>query len=121
MWNNTIIKENNKVKGILSFGKDITDGDFNSALYAFLKKVCEFFFAPYGEMWTLDSKGRKLILSNVFYAREDKYKGFYKRSKELSFSPGEGVPGKCWMNLNYLIIENLQESRIYKKRVGKGI
>jgi hypothetical protein len=93
------------VKGILSFGKDITDGDFNSALYAFLKKVCEFFFAPYGEMWTLDSKGRKLILSNVFYAREDKYKGFYK----------------CWMNLNYLIIENLQESRIYKKRVGKGI
>ncbi|MGB9787661.1 MAG: ATP-binding protein [Dictyoglomus turgidum] len=129
------------MKGILSFGKDITDeeiykqerevlidiiyeifraGDFNSALYAFLKKVCEFFFAPYGEMWTLDSKGRKLILSNVFYAREDKYKGFYKRSKELSFSPGEGVPGKCWMNLNYLIIENLQErAEFIRKELAK--
>lgn len=131
LWNNTVIKENNEVKGTVSFGKDITDeeiykqereilidiiyeifraGDFNSALYAFLKKVCEFFFAPYGEMWTLDSKGRKLTLSDVFYAKEDKYEGFYERSKEISFSPGQGVPGKCWLNLNYLIIENLQES-----------
>jgi len=85
LWNNTIIKENNKVKGILSFGKDITDGDFNSALYAFLKKVCEFFFAPYGEMWTLDSKGRKPILSNVFMQEKINIRGFIKEVKNFLF------------------------------------
>lgn len=137
LWNNILIKENNELKGTVSFGKDITDEeiireerealieiiheifkaeDFNSALYIFLKRLCEFFSAPYTEMWTLDSRGRKLILSDVFYAREDKYMEFYERSKGISFLPGQGVPGKCWMNLNYLIIENLQEDEEFIRK-----
>lgn len=65
LWSNAIVKENNEIKAIISFGKDITEEeiskeekevfiaitekifrmeDFNSALQVALNKICEFFF-----------------------------------------------------------------------------
>lgn len=137
LWSNAIVKENNEIKAIISFGKDITEEeiskeekevfiaitekifrmeDFNSALQVALNKICEFFSAVYGEIWVLDSKGRKLILSDVFYAKDDKYKLFYEDSRKLSFFPGEGIPGKCWTGLKYLIIDNLWENKDFVRK-----
>lgn len=135
LWNNTIIK-NKKIK-VLSFGTDITEEEINKegtkllnivieditkadnieiAIRKTLNRICDFFDSPYGEFWILNEEGKKLVSSGIYYTLDDFYENFYLESQKYSFSPGEGIPGKTWVCLLPIIIDDLEKEEAFLRK-----
>lgn len=70
--------------------------DFYSALGVTLYKVCEATGWVYGEAWAPDSDGRALKRCTEWHYPVNSLEKFHTLSREFTFLPGVGLPGRAW-------------------------
>ena len=96
--------------------------DFDRALEATLRQICQFAEWDYGEAWVLSGDRQALQSHPSHYVRPDlcittrkEIEEFRQYSEGLTFLPGEGLPGQIWTQLRAEWIENLcaEPSRVY--------
>ncbi len=70
--------------------------DMQSMLDIILRGVCEVAGWVYGEVWIPSSDGKYLKYGRTWHSNLRTLKEFAMRSKEFTFSPGIGIPGRAW-------------------------
>lgn len=100
----TDITERKRIEDEIDLLKSISmsiakSGDFGSALTEVLASVCQFTGWLFGEAWFPDSDGAVLEYSKLCYCRELSMKRFCDLSIKYTFSKGEGLPGRVWLNM----------------------
>ncbi len=70
--------------------------DFDSALDAALKILCEAAGWKYAEAWLPRFDASALDLGPVWYGGGGKVEKFRRASQEFTFHPGQGLPGRVW-------------------------
>lgn len=71
--------------------------DFHSALAVALQKVGEATAWNFGEAWIPRPDGMVLECSPAWYCSTPELKPFRELSKQLTFAPGVGIPGRVWV------------------------
>lgn len=61
-----------------------------------LKSICEALQWELGELWSADSRTNLLYRSHSWYDPQGLFAEFDQRSAQITFSPGEGLPGCVW-------------------------
>lgn len=74
-----------------------TAENLQSVLDIILRKVCEVAGWVYGEVWIPSSDGKQLEYSRAWYSNLEPLEEFMIRSKEFTFPPGVGLPGRAWV------------------------
>jgi PAS domain S-box-containing protein len=72
-----------------------TAPDFDAALGATLRLVCEAAGWDLGEAWILSSDG-SVLECRAAHARREGLEGFLEASRAFTFGPGIGLPGRVW-------------------------
>ncbi len=75
--------------------------DFSQALHSALRLLVEHTGWIFGEAWVPDDRGEVLRHSGVSYYREEHHEQlgeFDRISREFTFAPGEGLPGRVWVS-----------------------
>lgn len=72
--------------------------DIHTALGVTLRKVCETTGWIYGESWIPNSEGTFLECSTEWYSAVPGLEKFYTKSREFTFLPGKGLPGRVWLS-----------------------
>ncbi|MCI0531596.1 MAG: response regulator [candidate division Zixibacteria bacterium] len=70
--------------------------DFTSALETVLQKICQATGWDLGEAWIPNPTKDALECSSAFYSSLADLREFYKQSRDIRFSPGQGLPGRVW-------------------------
>jgi diguanylate cyclase (GGDEF)-like protein/PAS domain S-box-containing protein len=73
-----------------------TAENLQSMLDIILRRVCEVAGWVYGEVWIPSSDGKQLEYSWAWYSNLEPLEEFMMRSKEFTFPPGIGLPGRVW-------------------------
>lgn len=71
---------------------------FENAVPKILKTLCESLQWSLAEFWMADRGANKLRFAEVWYKPSAKISEFVAQSRQISFSPGEGLPGSVWVN-----------------------
>ena len=74
-----------------------TAENLQSVLDIILRRVCEVAGWVYGEVWIPSSDGKQLEYSRAWYSNLEPLEEFMMRSKEFTFPPGIGLPGRAWI------------------------
>jgi PAS domain S-box-containing protein len=61
-----------------------------------LETICETLDWQFGEIWLVDPQINRLILSNTWHRRSEGLEEFATGSRQFSFVPGAGLPGRVW-------------------------
>lgn len=72
--------------------------DFNSALASTLQSLCVFTGWDFGEAWLPDEAGTRLEFQSIWYSASPEFEPFIAASREITFSSGEGLPGRVWQS-----------------------
>ncbi len=90
--------------------------DFDTALEAALRGVCQTAHWDYGEAWTIGADGQAIECSPIWYSRPDlaaevrsRLDEFRQYSEGLTFLPNEGLPGFVWQQCQPLWIEDVTD------------
>ena len=79
------------VTGILSEAGSIAD-----ATPRLLQSICECLDWKFAEMWRVDPQTNLLTCRETWHSPSEDLAGFASASREFSFSPGSGLPGRVW-------------------------
>lgn len=75
---------------------EITNAEnMHSAIQIVLNKVCESTGWVYGESW-IPNKDKNVLEYGVICACDERHTKFFEHSKEVTFKPGIGLPGRVW-------------------------
>ena len=72
-----------------------------------LQVVCETLGWDLGEIWLFDSQKRQLRCFEAWHFRNAGFDEFEQVSRQMTFSPGVGLPGRVWLNNSSFWIEDL--------------
>ena len=82
---------------LLTIIKSIAEAkDCNAALDIVVRKVCEATGWIYGEVWCPSPDGKYLECRLTWHDSSGNLEEFSKKSKEFTFPPGIGMPGRVW-------------------------
>lgn len=82
---------------LLTITKSIAEAeDCNAALDIVVRKVCEATGWIYGEAWCLSPDGKRLKCCLTWHSSSENLEEFSKKTKEFTFPPGIGMPGRVW-------------------------
>lgn len=70
--------------------------DFQTALHAVLRGICQATGWDYGEVWVPTPDGTALECAPVWCDRTQTLHGFHEASQAFTFPPGVGLPGRVW-------------------------
>lgn len=70
--------------------------DFYSVLMIVLRKVCEATGWGYGEAWLVSPYGNCLEYCLAWHNNSEKLIALEKKSRQMTFPPGVGIPGRVW-------------------------
>ncbi|MCS7173600.1 MAG: GAF domain-containing protein [Armatimonadetes bacterium] len=82
--------------------------DFDTALHATLRIVCEAAGWALGEAWMPSSDGRRLEWRGAYTTREG-LERFAENSRAFTFGPGAGLPGRVWTSRRPLWIPDVTQ------------
>ncbi|MFN3532913.1 MAG: diguanylate cyclase domain-containing protein [Candidatus Brocadia sp.] len=71
---------------------------FEDAVPKILKTMCESLQWSLAEFWIVDKGTNKLRLAEVWHTSSEKLSEFVVQSRQITFSPGEGLPGGVWVS-----------------------
>ena len=71
--------------------------NLQSMLDIILRRVCELAGWVYGEVWIPSSDGKYLEYGSAWYCKLKSLEEFAMLSKECTFPPGIGIPGRVWV------------------------
>lgn len=74
----------------------VSSKNFNSALQIVLEEVCSTLGWDFGEAWIPDPSSALLAYSNVTYLNTNNLDRFKTESRQFTFTPGSGLPGRVW-------------------------
>lgn len=75
--------------------------DFQSAIEAALKNICEITGWNYGDAWIRSKDGSVLERIPGGYCSSGSLKQFKELSEKFTFPPGTGMPGRIWLSRKY--------------------
>src|SRR3990167_3332934 len=82
---------------LLTITKSIAEAkDCNAALDIVVRKVCKATGWIYGEAWCPSPDGKYLECRLTWHDSSENLEEFSKKSKEFTFPPGIGIPGRVW-------------------------
>lgn len=82
-----LTEQNAKLQLLLTTTKAMSEADnFNSALEATLRQVCEKIGWDFGEFWLPNSQATVFELGEGWYARDSSFEEFRRESKKLTFA-----------------------------------
>lgn len=84
--------------------------DFESAIDVILSLICQTIEWNLGEAWIPSSDGKVLQCSKGRYVSNSSFSEFRKKSWELTFAPGVGLPGRIWLSQYYEWIEDISNA-----------
>ncbi len=97
-----------EVRLLLSITQAIDAADnFESTLKAVLREVCEATGWSYGEAWLSHPNGTVLESSPAWHSSTDALTTFRRVSEQITFPPGDGLPGRVWLSRQPEWIEDL--------------
>jgi PAS domain S-box-containing protein len=70
--------------------------DWNAAVGAVLREICEATGWDYGEAWTPNPDGSRLVVNPEWYASSPEVNEFGAWTQGTTFASGEGLPGLVW-------------------------
>ncbi len=71
-------------------------GNLHDALVAAMQQICNHTGWAYGEAWMLSQDGAFLERDHAFYSSMEVFDAFSKHTEGMTFSAGEGLPGRAW-------------------------
>lgn len=71
---------------------------FADAVPKILKTMCESLQWSLAEFWIVDRGTNKLRFAEVWHTSSEKISEFVVQSRQITFSPGEGLPGSVWVS-----------------------
>ncbi|HLE86785.1 MAG TPA: PAS domain-containing protein [Candidatus Brocadiaceae bacterium] len=84
---------------LLTITKSIAEAEeYNAALYAAVRQVCEATGWIYGEAWLPSPDGQRLECCLTWHSSSENLEEFSKKTKEFTFPPGIGMPGRVWIS-----------------------
>src|SRR5262249_45507445 len=72
-----------------------------------LQTVCETLHWDMGALWTVDDPARVLRCAAVWHRPDRPMPEFERITRELTFAPGAGLPGRVWQSGEPLSIPNI--------------
>lgn len=81
--------------------------DLNSAFKALLRTVCDTTGWVLGQAFTPDAEKNCLVCSPAWYSAVEGMEKFRKDSLQQRFTPGRGLPGRCWADRKAAWISNV--------------
>lgn len=87
--------------------------NLRDALLITLQKICNLSGWVYGEAWLPNPDGTFLERNHNFYSSLDNCKIFTGRSGEITFPPGEGLPGRAWSTKQPVWVEDVTLDQNY--------
>ncbi len=67
-----------------------------NALPKILRALCERLQWSLAEFWMVDRRANKLRFAEVWYKSSEKISEFVRQGRQITFAPGEGLPGRVW-------------------------
>jgi PAS domain S-box-containing protein len=71
-------------------------GDLDAAVAGVLRTFCESLGWPLGAVWLVDEREEVLQLVALWHAPSPAVPEFEQLSREITFAPGVGLPGRTW-------------------------
>ena len=71
-------------------------GSIADATPRLLQSICECLDWKFAEMWRVDPQTNLLTCRETWHSPSEDLAGFASASREFSFSPGSGLPGRVW-------------------------
>jgi|GEM_PF-2605505 len=87
--------------------------DFESAINAILREVCETASWVYGEAWLPDENNNVLVCGTSNYCSDESTEIFYAKSTSFTFKNGVGLPGMVWRSGDPTWIRDVTEEKFY--------
>ncbi len=69
---------------------------FEDAVPKILKILCESLQWCLAEFWIVDRKNHTVRFAEAWHKSSEKISEFVVQSRQIAFSPGEGLPGRVW-------------------------
>lgn len=106
--------EEEKVRLLQTISMAIFETDnLQSVLDIILRRVCEAAGWVYGEAWIPSSGGKYLEYGRAWYSNLKPLEEFMMRSKECTFQPGIGLPGRAWVEKRPVWIKDVTRDPNY--------
>lgn len=102
---------------LLNLTRAIADAEtFDEAIIVSLRMICENMGLDYGEVWFPAEDGEALVLSNAFYAHDERMIEFHRASQGVQFVPGEGIAGYVWLQKKPLWLPDIFADRRFVRK-----
>jgi len=132
-WTNTILQDyEGRVEYIVATGIDISDRKLaeqhlkaqyattralaesttiNEAMHQILQGICESLGAAVSEIWMVDRQANILAFFDSWYKTSLEMEEFKLLSRQTTFAPGMGLPGRVWADAKPVWMADVSEDR----------
>jgi two-component system, OmpR family, aerobic respiration control sensor histidine kinase ArcB len=116
-----IERERDKLQMLFSIAARIGQSDsFEDVLQYTLERICLEAGWDVGEAWLPSEQLDKMVYSGAYYMTDENLTDFVTASRDYTFSPGEGLPGRVWQQKEPVWINDLQqESNFLRLELAK--
>jgi len=95
-------------------------GNLHDALVAAMQQICNHTGWAYGEAWMLSQDGAFLERDHAFYSSMEVFDAFSKHTEGMTFSAGEGLPGRAWAEKQPVMILDVTRDGQYVRSAVAG-
>ncbi|WP_413173223.1 GAF domain-containing protein [Anabaena azotica] len=85
--------------------------NINHATHRTLKGICQSLGWDWGEIWLLDKQANVLRCADVWYEPGVELKEFERITRQITFAPEEGMPGRIWSRFEPVWLNNIDDDQ----------
>ena len=94
----------------------------NEAMPQILQGICESLGWDLSEFWMVDQRANLLSLLNSWYKISSKMQEFDILSRQITFAPGIGLPGRVWANVEPVwIADVIKEQNFMRSQIAAEV
>lgn len=108
-------EERNSLLHSIAMSVSETDS-LRSVVETILRKVCEFTGWVYAEAWLPSDTGNRLEFCHAWYSRHIQLEEFCGKSKDYTFAPEIGLPGRAWAMKQPVWVRDVTLDQAYMRK-----
>lgn len=87
----------------------------HAALDAIFEAMCRSLEWDYGELWLLDADAARLEYQMSWYRGSPELQAFAEDSRQMSFEPGQGLPGRVWSERRPIWLHDARQDAYFQR------
>src|SRR5436190_14255055 len=104
--NSSILERHHSLQNVLA---EIIAEAPDTAITRIIQSICTYTDWDFGEVWNIDANNNCLVHQANWHVELARYPKFEEISRQITFSPGLGLPGRVWKTTSPLWIPDVIE------------